>query len=68
MKRVIKGDIELKREYYSQPWLYFTPAMIEDLVSEYGEKPATTGEAVFMLHERLLDLLSCLPIIGRIIK
>jgi len=66
--REVTSLIELKRDYYSRPRLYFSPLMVEAMIAEYGEKPATTGEALFVLHERSLDLLSCLPIIGKFIK
>lgn len=66
--RRVKTNEELKREYYSRPKMYFTPMMIDSLVVEYGDKPATTGEAIFVAHERALDLVSQLPIVGRLVR
>lgn len=60
-----KTLVQLKREYYGQPWLYFTPKMIDAVVAKYGDKPATMGEARYVLGDRLRFLVSVLPIIGR---
>jgi hypothetical protein len=62
-----KSNIELKREYWSQPHLYFTPKMIDAIIADYGEKPATSGEAVYILHARVKDLLKSLPFIRRLL-
>lgn len=52
----MKSNIDLKREYWSQPELFFTPKMIDALVAEYGDKPATSGEAAFVLRYRFKEL------------
>lgn len=64
--RDIKTNIELKREFWSRPEHQLTPDMVEYVVGKYGEKPATMLEACFVLRERLLDLLSTLPLIRRL--
>lgn len=66
--REIKTTEQLKREYWSRPEQYFTPHMIDALVEKYDDKPATSGEAFFVLRERIFDLLSQLPLFGRLIK
>jgi len=62
----MKTLIELKRDYYSQPEMYFTPHMIDALVAKYGEKPATAGEASFIIRTRIVDILRSLPLVGRL--
>lgn len=54
----MKDRVQLKREYYSQPELYFTPVMIEVLVAKYGEKPATFGEACYVLNYYVKNMFS----------
>lgn len=66
--REIKTAVELKRGYWSQPAMYYTPKMVDAIVASYGDKPATSGEAVYVLRERLLDLLSVLPMIGKYVS
>lgn len=53
-----KTLIQLKREYWSQPEMNFTPKMVEVIVAEYGEKPATSGEAAYVLRVRSKELFS----------
>ena len=53
-----KTLIQLKREYWSKPELYSTPDMIEVMVAKYGEKPATSGEAAYVLGVRVKELFS----------
>lgn len=45
-----KSAVELKRDYWSQPEHYFTPDMVEALVHEYGDRPATSGEALYIVR------------------
>lgn len=63
-----KSLIELKREYFSQEHLYFTPKMIDVMVEHYGDKPATIGEAIYVIKQRLLDILVLIPFISRLME
>lgn len=64
--RKIKSDSELKREYWAEH--AYTDWERDRILQAYPDKPATTGEAVFILQQRILDLLSKLPIVGRYIR
>ncbi|CAB4151439.1 hypothetical protein UFOVP585_18 [uncultured Caudovirales phage] len=54
----IKTVEELKREYWSRPEMCFTPKMVDAIVREYKDKPATSGEAFYIANHRLCELLS----------
>ena len=55
-----KTLIQLKREYWSNPEMNFTPDMIDFTVAAFGEKPATSGEAAYVLREKTKELLNTL--------
>lgn len=65
---VHKTKIELKIEYWSNPKFYYSPTMVKWLVKHYGEKPATVGEAAYVLRHEILFAASELPLIGRLLK
>lgn len=47
-----KTNIELKREYWSRPEMYTTRRMVDRLIRDYGDEPASFGEAVYVLNYR----------------
>lgn len=53
----MKSNIELKREYWSQPSMYLNPEMVDRLVEKYGDKPASFGEAMYILRYNFLEVL-----------
>lgn len=61
-----KSDLQHKKDY----WVLnaFNPQEARMIIKRFPQKPATMGEAAYLLHQRWLDLLSQLPIIGKYIK
>lgn len=63
--RRIRTDLELKREFWSKTE---QPAVVDMIVEAYPDRPAGFNEAAYILHERILDVISQLPIIGRYVR